>query len=478
MATSFVEFKLDFQVHLLKNDLPNYREALSSYRNSVQGAPLKIDFRQQRPGIFIIKTCTDQDEKKLENTFLTYYYGKKQEKQVKVKFQKLPKYRCYTDPKWVTIDWIQESGLRFAEDKIFDDFLMNYGTIIEATHDDKNELGMTNGRKKVRMDFDKGLNIGRIQWIEADVEIENGVKKDVKGKVKVFYANQPTFCKECETEHAGKCPAKIKKEEILKDYENKRQEKNKALLVSDSGLRHENEKAMHTKTHIASGAKIGHIVNVIENTDLENVENLIVNVGINNIDANETANYDKWYNQQKSQFTRLQNKLTDAASAGKKVRIVEVPQAAITRGNVNTNKMREAINKNFENMSKAINHIHPDSIQVIKVSEEMEDGVKAYEDEKHISEEQTAKLLHCIDASLTNYDLLVKNRPNCVPVTVKKIYSGVDSSYTLGCKNCTIVGHDEDTCEFKEKTSSKRKPSGSDKDTQNKKANVKGSVSA
>lgn len=72
MATSFVEFKLNFQNHLIKSDLPNYREAITSYRNSVPGAPLKIDFRQQRPGVFIIK-CSEEDSKKLENKSLTLY---------------------------------------------------------------------------------------------------------------------------------------------------------------------------------------------------------------------------------------------------------------------------------------------------------------------------------------------------------------------------------------------------------------------
>ena len=42
------------------------------------------------------------------------------------------------------------------------------------------------------------------------------------------------------------------------------------------------------------------------------------------------------------------------------------------------------MNKNFETISKVINHAHPESIQEINVSEEMEDGIKAFEDENYI----------------------------------------------------------------------------------------------
>ena len=55
MSACFVEFKLDFQVHLLKADLPTYKQALTAYVNTVQGAPLDINFRTQRPGIYVIK---------------------------------------------------------------------------------------------------------------------------------------------------------------------------------------------------------------------------------------------------------------------------------------------------------------------------------------------------------------------------------------------------------------------------------------
>ena len=79
---SSVEFKLDFCVHLLKQDLPTYKNAVSRYMNTVRGAPLDIKFRPQRPGIFII-TTNEKDAKKLENNYLTFYYGKKMKNKLK-----------------------------------------------------------------------------------------------------------------------------------------------------------------------------------------------------------------------------------------------------------------------------------------------------------------------------------------------------------------------------------------------------------
>ena len=91
-------------------------------------------------------------------------------------------------------------------------------------------------------------------------------------------------------------------------------------------------------------------------------------------------------------------------------------------------------------------------------------------DELHISKKQTEKLLQTVDSSLVGYDLIVKERPDFIPVTVDKIYSAVYSSYALGCNICARIGHCETTCDQKEKTSTKRKPSGNE-EKPNKKTN-------
>ena len=147
MAQHNTEYKLDFTTLMLRNDLPNYRQVLSAYTQTIPGAPMNVCFYPKRAGIFVVKTNSDKDAQKLENSTLIYSYGKKNEKQVKIKFEKMPKFKLYCDPKWITMDWIQDSGLRFAENKVFDDFMSKFGTIIEPTQDDTNEFGMKNGKK-------------------------------------------------------------------------------------------------------------------------------------------------------------------------------------------------------------------------------------------------------------------------------------------------------------------------------------------
>ena len=455
---SSVEFKLDFCAHLLKQDLPTYKNAVSSYMNTVQGAPLDIKFRPQRPGIFII-TTNEKDAKKLENNHLTFYYGKKNEKQIKVKFEKMPKFQIYTDPKWITIDWVEDSGLRFAKNDFFDTFLKSYGSIIEPTKDDQNEMGMRNGRKKVRLDFDKGLHIKRVLWLETDIMLEDGTVKHVKGKVKFFYSNQPVFCRNCEVDHQGKCPEKVKTDALLKSYESKRKETSKTVLISDSLLRYTNEQALNSSSYVVSGAKIGHINNVLENYDVENIENVVLNVGLNNIDVNPNTNYDKWYNQQTPQFNQLHQNPSNLSQQGKNTRIVAVPKAPITDSTVKTAKMRVAINKFFETMAKTVNESYAGKVEVINVNENKENGIEVYEDDKHITKEQTEKVLSMVDESLKDLNFIIKCRPEAVPLTNKKIFSGVYSAYKLGCDVCTKPGHNKENCTVKESTKFKRKPS-------------------
>ena len=44
-------------------------------------------------------------------------------------------------------------------------------------------------------------------------------------------------------------------------------------------------------------------------------------------------------------------------------------------------------------------------------------------------------------------DLIIRSRPDCVPLTTPRIYSKVNSSYKFGCGVCTRLGHSADTCQ-------------------------------
>ena len=90
MVSVITEFKLDFTAHLQKCDLPSYQKAAAAFSQTVPNAPLNIEFRNKRPGVFIIQTFNDNDAKKLEDKNVTFYHGKNENKQVNVKLEKLP----------------------------------------------------------------------------------------------------------------------------------------------------------------------------------------------------------------------------------------------------------------------------------------------------------------------------------------------------------------------------------------------------
>ena len=143
-------------------------------------------------------------------------------------------------------------------------------------------------------------------------------EKICKGKIKVFYPGQPVYCKSCKSSHLGKCPEIIKEEVILKDYEAKRLQNTKSLIISDSQARCFNQQALNAQTHVASGAKIGHVGNVIEHTDMENFEIIILNVGINNVNGHPDTVYETWLKQLKVEVCYLSTQVKNCPMLVKK----------------------------------------------------------------------------------------------------------------------------------------------------------------
>lgn len=449
MAAIVTEFKLDFQVHVRKQDLPTYQSASAAYANTVPNAPIGIEFRQQKPGVFIVKTFNEKDAKKIENAALTYYYGVNLKNQCKVKFSKMPKFVFYSNPKWLTVDWVQDSGLRYATNDDFDEFFSGYGDIIVKTHDDKNELGMLNGRKKCRIDLNKGLEIERVKMMEMDVVTESGEKRCARAKIKFYYAGQPAFCRDCHIDHIGKCPEKIKLEEKQKEYAQARKSKVDTLLIGDSNLRHVNESATFADTNGASGAKIGHIANVIEQVQVGKYKNLIIHAGGNNVMPEADIHMDKWNKQVQSEVAKLSGALNKLAQNGTAIKIVSVPKTPATQVTKKTVKMRDTLNRELEAMVTKLNEGDGVSeAEMIKLADEEEATEGQYEDAKHYSQQRCATILEEIHNSMAKAgkSLIDVKRPMYIPLTVEKIYSGIYSTYRFGCPTCTIIGHSEDKC--------------------------------
>ena len=448
MSNSETEFKIDFTLHLQKAHLPNYPKAAAAFQQTVHNHPLKIMFRGgQKPGVFIVTTFNEADANKLENKTLTFYYGKNDEKQVKVKLEKMPKFKFYSNPKWISIDWLSEGNLRYVTNTQLDEFCKEYGEVITNFQDEKNEFGMLNGRRKGRVNLNKDLNIERIKWVDFEIKLEDGSVHNARGKIKIFYQGQPVYCKRCSKDHDKKCPQIVKEEAFLKDYNEQRKEKISCLVVSDSEFRLANEKALYADTNVASGAKIGHIANVLNNNDLEGYKSIVISAGLNNLNLNVQTDFDKWHVQVKNECVELEKILEKQVNNGKNIRIISVSDFPITKSTNKASLMHKTVNQELKNVTSRLNLINKGSSKIVEI--DCEGGEASYADNKHFTEATTAAILEQLDETLADEQKLIcRTRPKGVLLTTDTIYSRVYSTYRFGCSLCTKIGHKQEDCKL------------------------------
>ena len=221
MAT--IEFSMNFTNSIPQHFLPNYKQATSAYTQTLNNPPLSIGFRQKKRGEFIISVFNEDDAKKLQDAKVRFEYGPNNKYNAQIKLEKLPDYEFRTNAKFVFIDWIQDSGLRFAKNEDFDEWLGQRVSLISNTTDDRDrDTGFLNGRKKAFVDFNKGQDIPRFEFIEMNVTLPGGSQEIAKGKVKVTYRDQPVSCRTCNVDHIGRCPARAKEEIERKAAEEER----------------------------------------------------------------------------------------------------------------------------------------------------------------------------------------------------------------------------------------------------------------
>jgi len=219
---------------------------------------MDIGFREVSRGIFEIKVFSESDKKRLENKFVNFEFGERSHQLTiaRVPLVLQPKRLFFENPKWITVDRLYNSSLSQAPDEELDNFFSKFGDIIIKTHDDTDEYGFKNGKKKIKLDLKKDIE----RWTELQLKgMIQGKEVQVRGKVNIFYKGQPYKCRECDDIHTDKCPQRLAREEAEKAGEKERQARLKTLLIGDSNLRYVNEQAMYAQTDCAKGAKIGHI---------------------------------------------------------------------------------------------------------------------------------------------------------------------------------------------------------------------------
>ena len=105
--------------------------------------------------------------------------------------------------------------------------------------------------------------------------------------------------------------------------------------------------------------------------------------------------------------------------------------------------MRNDINNELKSVNERVNKkFNSSNVKIIKTGSQEE----AFYDNVHFSHIRASQLLEEMDLALKpEADLIIRNRPNCVPLTTPRIYSKVNSSYKFGCGVCTRLGHSADT---------------------------------
>ena len=264
----------------------------------------------------------------------------------------------------------------------------------------------------------------------------DGKETDIRGKVNLFYAGQPYFCRACESEHTDRCPQYAPKQRAESEAETIRKSLSKTLIIGDSNLRRVNERAFYTKTDCAPGAKIGHVANSLLHTRKDEHEVVIVHAGQNNVLQDNNIDIEAWKTHTTTEVSSLEKQITKF----KKSIIVGVPPAPWCKKSRQTIAMRQHINDSLRKVA------HENlNIKYIDIEQEDQDDDANWEDERHMTEKFQGYVLGKIAAKMQELNGKIFYVNN-VPWTSKSKHGQVTTTYPLGCEVCTATGHSRYTC--------------------------------
>ena len=446
-----VVYYLDFTSHIPQRLAPDRNELIRFLNQEVRlpkGGNILI---QDKPGVFKVKILDAVKGATLENKVVNYYLpddtnGKRP---IKLKFEKRES-ENYVKLRYVTITNLHNSNLGdHITNEILNDFFRKFGDIINPVSDvftAEEEVWMLD-KKRLFMDLNKGTDIPRINPFEMKVGSET-----IRGQIRVTYREQPYLCRRCGTEHSTNCPKweeERKREALIKNLKEK---DTKTLFVGDSNLKLVNSDAILADVVSSSGAKVGHITNILNTEKLENYENIVVLAGINNIPSAQTTFEDSSvFEQTKKEIDQLSDTLEPHVKLGRKVVIVKIPDAPHCRQSQKAVQLRNRVNKQFDSAAKSLNSKCPRNSTPVHVFAWDHSSEEDFTSIKGVSEKMTADLVGEIDS-------LLKNKLRATYLVGAKhtaqAYRKVTPVYPLGCKRCTMLYHSEGDCkvDFKKKT--------------------------
>jgi len=281
-------YYLDFTSHVPQKLAPSRNELIRFLNQEVYDLPKGNILIQEKPGLFKVKVYDKIKGAALENRVVNYLLpndinGKKP---IKIKFEKRESSK-YIKPRYVTVTGLHNSNLgdHITHDQL-NTFFSSFGDIINPVADvfEAEEAVWRLDKKRLFLDLNKGVDIPRMNPFEIKVD-----GRPVRGQIRVTYREQPYRCKECGVDHITNCPKREEEKKRMAMIQNMKAENTKTLIIGDSNLKLVNSEAILADVISSSGAKVGHINNIMKTENMDNYDNIVVMAGINNIPSAQTS---------------------------------------------------------------------------------------------------------------------------------------------------------------------------------------------
>ena len=449
-----MELELNFANFLATHLCPPYSKVVSLLNQTVAQWPKGAAMLTGYKGIYTIKLWDEEKVKHLLGQKVEFFYGgESSSRSVKVPITKKPIRKRYTNPKYVTITGFDRVAEEITNSEV-DKVLQQFGTIIVPTQEVFAENFRT-GKKKLRIDLDQGKDIPRDFHLQYKTELG----RTLNASLRLFYKDQPYFCRRCSEQHVGDCPQFIADKAEKENIRNMKEEKNKTVMVGDSNFRCINENGVMASVTAVTGGKIGHIVNQVSFENISKIENIILSAGQNCINDADELDQKFWEARTVAEIAVTETSLNKLLAKGKNVFMLSVPPAPCTQTSDRKRKAREFINKQIGELITRANTTNKQSGKtgiagLVEEPDNSYDQTRDFIDERHLTQQAMERRISQIDDILPSENKLrnsiLKARATCHP------YRACYGAYPAGCNFCTKLNHGEQNCPTKIKHSGKR----------------------
>ena len=456
-----MDLQLDFSTVLPEHLTPNFNKVVTILTQTLSDFPRGgAMLTKERRGVYAIKVYDKTKAEKLLGKKVEYYFeGDKSTKKVVITIQQKPAHFRYKNPKYVTMVGFDKFPAEKIENSQLDKILSAFGTIIVPTDDVYAADIFLTGKKKCRIDLDKEVDIPRDLFVEFAAEPD----KKHGTSIRVFYKDQPYFCRRCSERHVGNCPEweiEQSEKQTVKEF---KKEKSVTAMVGDSNFRYLNEGGLMASVTSISGGKIGHICNQLKFENFDNTKNVVLSAGHNCLNDLVELGRPIWEKRVSNELKEYEAVTKQLASRGKKVFILSIPPTPFSSKTKEMKEARTWINQKLSGMvQRVISGLKKDEGGMVAFIDENEGNYNTstdFDDDKHLSplavEKLVSKLNEILPSAHKLKDERLKGKTTC------RLYKGCHGTYPIGCNVCTQVNHNEQICPLKNGKEKRNRSTGS-----------------